>query len=570
MNRQGWAIALLGFSAILPTHAEVVITGLNAEMTAAVEAQLSLWAQPCDLNTRSVSYQFSRVDAEVRDALESFGFYTPLINSKLEWGDAQSACWQVTIQVDPGLPVVIRETRFSIIPENEFFSAIPRLGVTPGEQFDHQRYENFKSKLEQVAAEKGFFEAFLATHLVTIEPTQRAADIQLEWRLGERYSFGEVRYLGADLKDRILNRYLPFKLGDPYDAQLLGEFYQALLSSDYFNDVSIDAEVDAAIDRQVPVVVNLTPIKSAETRLGLGYSTDLGAKASISYTNKRFNQRGHRIEGALALAEREAEIGGFYRIPDADYAQGWTSFYAGLKKTDTDTSEANTSKVGIRQLILFKSDWIMTRFIEIVNDDFTIARTETTSTNLVPGISLNRTHTDLSRRPRFGYRVGLGLSGASRALGSDSDFVNLFAAAKVILPLWPTGRFITRGQVAAVISDEFSELPPGNRYFTGGDHKVRGFDFESLGPVDSTGAVIGGNRLLELSIEVDQKIAENWALAVFMDSGGASLDQFSTTFSTSVGFGVRWYSPIGPVQVDIASPLDSNAVRLHISLGPEL
>ena len=92
MNRQGWAIALLGFSAILPTHAEVVITGLNAEMTAAVEAQLSLWTQPCDLHTRSLSYQFSRVEAEVRDALESFGFYTPLINSKLEWGEAQSAC----------------------------------------------------------------------------------------------------------------------------------------------------------------------------------------------------------------------------------------------------------------------------------------------------------------------------------------------------------------------------------------------------------------------------------------------------------------------------------------------
>jgi translocation and assembly module TamA len=570
VKRQWLFVGLLVLMGGLPLRAEVQLSGLNAEMTAVVEAQLSLWTQPCELNRWAVRYQFSRVEPEVRDALVSFGYYSPVINSKLEWGVPQVDCWRATIELDPGPPVVIRESQFKVLPENNFFSALPLLGIAPGEQFDHQRYENFKASLEQIATEKGFFDAFLVTHEVAVDPVQLAADIHLEWHVGQRYSLGAVSYVGSDLEEDILNRYLPFKAGDPFDAKMLGEFYQALLSSDYFTDVSIDAAVDTAIDRQIPVVVNLTPIDPIETRLGVGYSTDIGARASISHINKRVNQKGHRIEGTLAVAERESEVGGFYRIPDADYAEGWTSFYAGLKKTNTDTSEVTTSKLGVRQLVLVRSNWIMTRFIEVVNDNFLIAATENATTNLVPGVSFNRTHTELSRRPRSGYRLGLGLSGTSRAIGSESDFVNMFANAKVIWPLWPTGRLITRGQVAAVVSNNFEALPPGNRYFTGGDNKVRGFDFQSLGPVDSAGAVIGGNRLLELSVEVDQKIAENWAIALFSDAGSASLNQFATTFSTSVGFGVRWYSPIGPVQVDLASPLDNNEVRLHISLGPEL
>ena len=109
----------------------------------------------------------------------------------------QDDCWRATIELDPGPPVVIRASQFKVLPENNIFSAVPLVGIASGECLDHQGDENFKAKLEQIAAEKDFFDTILLTHEVAVDPEQLAADIQLEWQLGhlewqvgQRYSHG--------------------------------------------------------------------------------------------------------------------------------------------------------------------------------------------------------------------------------------------------------------------------------------------------------------------------------------------------------------------------------------------
>ena len=75
------------------------------------------------------------------------------------------------------------------------------------------------------------------------------------------------------------------------------------------------------------------------------------------------------------------------------------------------------------------------------------------------------------------------------------------------------------------------------------------------------------------ALELDQQIATNWSAAAFIDSGNAydSLDEFDP--ATSVGAGIRWFSPLGPIRFDVAAPLDKDApdnYRVHITLGPDL
>jgi translocation and assembly module TamA len=111
------------------------------------------------------------------------------------------------------------------------------------------------------------------------------------------------------------------------------------------------------------------------------------------------------------------------------------------------------------------------------------------------------------------------------------------------------------------------------RFFAGGDTSVRGYAYKSLGPTDPFGNVVGGENLLVGSIELDQLIADNWALAAFIDSGNAydELKEFDT--ATGVGVGIRWFSPLGPIRFDVAVPLEQGApddYRIHITLGPDL
>jgi translocation and assembly module TamA len=134
-----------------------------------------------------------------------------------------------------------------------------------------------------------------------------------------------------------------------------------------------------------------------------------------------------------------------------------------------------------------------------------------------------------------------------------------------------TGRLLSRFEIGTTLADEASNLPPTILYFTGGDQSVRGYKYQSLGPESEQGEVLGGKHQLVVGVEYDFNVLPNWKLAVFADAGNAfsSFDDFE--FKTSVGLGIRWLSPIGPIRVDLASALDNdNKLRLHIAMGPDL
>ena len=114
-----------------------------------------------------------------------------------------------------------------------------------------------------------------------------------------------------------------------------------------------------------------------------------------------------------------------------------------------------------------------------------------------------------------------------------------------------------------------NDLPPSIRFFAGGESSIRGYAFQGVGP-EHDGNVVGGTRLLTGSLEFDYQFRTNWAAAAFVDSGSAFDDE--PHFVTGVGVGLRWYSPVGPIRVDVAHPLDDPTTqwRLYITIGPEI
>ena len=87
-----------------------------------------------------------------------------------------------------------------------------------------------------------------------------------------------------------------------------------------------------------------------------------------------------------------------------------------------------------------------------------------------------------------------------------------------------------------------------------------------------TGNVVGGADKLVGSIEFDQRVFDNWSVAAFVDTGNA-FDSFKDlSLKTGVGAGIRWYSPLGPIRLDVGVPLDDapDSFRIHITLGPDL
>jgi len=131
------------------------------------------------------------------------------------------------------------------------------------------------------------------------------------------------------------------------------------------------------------------------------------------------------------------------------------------------------------------------------------------------------------------------------------------------------GRIIAKTDLGATAVDAFTDLPSSYRFYAGGDNSVRGYDYKGIGERDESGEVIGGRYLVTGSLEYEQKIIDAWSIATFIDAG----DAFSNAMKLKlgVGLGIRWYSIVGPVRIDIAVPSeDVSDVHFHFSLSTAL
>jgi outer membrane protein insertion porin family len=131
----------------------------------------------------------------------------------------------------------------------------------------------------------------------------------------------------------------------------------------------------------------------------------------------------------------------------------------------------------------------------------------------------------------------------------------------------------TRLRLGGINSYDDNEFVPiEDRFFAGGSSSVRGWARAMLGPKDDEGTPIGGNSLIELSVELRYPIFGILSGVVFTDAGNVQLDKFSYDLGDlhyAAGLGIRIATPIGPVRVDVARPIfdDDHDTQLHINVG---
>jgi translocation and assembly module TamA len=321
------------------------------------------------------------------------------------------------------------------------------------------------------------------------------------------------------------------------------------------------------------VDVTLTPRKPHQFTASVGASTDTGPRLRLGYENRRLNRRGHRLNGRISASPVQQEITTGYRIPLKDPRSEWLSFEAGVQQEDTDTSDTTGFKLAVRQTKKRRNEWLETRFVEATREKFDVGtQSGVISTLLIPGISWSQAVSEAALKPTWGHRVFFELKGGVDSLLSDTTFARARLSAGWIKGLPWDGRILVRGEAGALSVDEFDVLPPSQRFFTGGDTSVRGYEFQSLGPEDNAGNVVGGKYLLVGSIEYEHPILNKWSAAVFTDAGNAFSDTHSNQgFKVGIGFGVRWTSPIGPIRLDLAHPVGETPLfRIHFRLGPDI
>jgi translocation and assembly module TamA len=552
----------------------VEIQGLAGEMAEAARAATGLRElEERDLSSQQIRRLFELAEEQVREALEPFGYYHAQVEASLE--KTQRDSYRAIFRVTPGDPVIVQQVNVSLTDEAtslpEVRAALDAFAPTQGDRLDHAVYERSKSRIDAALRATGFLDAMLTEHRVAVTRAANFAQIDLAWDAGARHRLGAVRFSEAQFPDEFLQRFVPWREGEFYSSERLLELQQRLVDAGYFASVGITPDLQDEQDDVVPLNVLLIPAKRTVYTAGAYLSTDYGFGGRLGVDRRWVNRRGHTLGAEIEYSQRLQEVSASYRIPRPDVRNRHYAFGVGYRDEQTDSSRSRMSRVGATQVTDRWKGFTRTLALQYLGGDFEIAEQRGETSLLYAEGLLVRREADDRLFPLRGYMLSYDARLGAQALLSDTDFLQLRVDGRWVRQIGQDGRAILRGAVGAMAVDEFDALPPELQFFAGGDHSVRGFNYQQIGEINEQGDVIGGEYLLAASIEYEHYFLQKWGAAAFVDAG----DAFTSRFEANVGAGIglRWKSPIGLVRVDIARPVVTDfdkSWQLHIVIGPDL
>jgi len=566
------ATASLSFAQTAKVRVEIVGLEGELERNALAVASIVNASNSGELSTNQIRRLHVRAAEEIELALQPFGYYRATIGSAL---DTAEPTWLARYDVNPGPPILLSSVDVRVLgvgaTDSAFIALVADFPLSVGDTLVHLKYTEGKLELGNFASENGYLDAVFDTNEVRVDLETYTAEVVLHVDTGPRFFFGPVT-LNQDIVDpRLLQGYVTFEPGDTFKLSKLIEMQRGLSSTSFFSQVEIKPQREKADSLCVPIWADLTPRKRGRYEVGLGFGTDYGIRGTFEAEFRRLNRRGHNATTRVELSQLERIIIAQYRFPPAypetatwavsasagDFSPTWTSsLSAGLAVSRSVT------RGPLREVLSLSYD----------AQRFTIAGDEDTSRLLIPSASWAWIRSDNSLLTLHGNRVRLDVRASIDEVLSSASFLQLVLSGKFVRRLVPGTRLLARASLGRTWTQQFNSLPPNIRFVTGGDNTVRGYGFETLGPRNEEGAIVGGDYLLVGSVEVDYKLLEKWALAAFFDTGNALSPSTPFFLAKGAGIGARWLSPVGPVRLDLAYGFNkpSESFRIHFTVGPDI
>ena len=550
----------------------VTVSGATDEVKENILALKPSFIPECTATQEEAEKFKAAAGPKIESALRALGYYSAKISSVLSRG---AECWQFAVNITQGNPVVIRKQEIRVNGEGGQEPGFRKLLAAPpysaGESFRHDKYATFKSELESYASSMGYLDAFFSSHEILVDPVRGVADIKLVMETGSRYRFGKVTVEQSVLADDYMKKYVQVREGDAFSTDVLVEQQQLLQGTGYYGNTRVRALYKQAKNLQVPVEIVAEPAKRSLYRGRIGYGTDTGFRTGFDYERRWLDSKGSRFTATLNYSQTEIFGNLSYIVPAKKRLDEYMRYYINLRSEYGDDVDSESYETGAEYHRLWKSGWDQIVSLRYLDDRTKAVGEPLLETEfLIAGIRAQKSVADNPIFTRRGWLFRAGLEGAYEGFISSSDFLQATMYAKLIQPAGPNGRLIARSELGSTLIDDVNQLPKSLRFFAGGDNSVRGYGYESLGPKNSAGAVIGGKHLFVASLEYEYMIRDPWGAALFVDTGNAFNDWGKMDLQTGVGLGARWRSPIGPVRVDVAFPTDDfGDPHLHLSIGPD-
>jgi len=484
--------------------------------------------------------------------------------------------------------------------ERQRLSSVKIEGVTPevaarltgaletkvGDPVDSSRIAQSILRIEKDLRGTGHAQVDVKTRLERASE-DRPYDLALTFDVtpGKSYEIESVAFRGAKVsKTGWLDAVAGLDAGKPVDPQALSKARARLGRTGVFQEIRVTTDpptemsarsataTTAGEDRPIPTTVlfDLTEKKRWQLAYGGRYESNVGFGVIADLYNFNSLGRGHTTALRGLYSANEERIQLYHSIPRIF---GERSSIEGLVEWMNELEDNIWTKgehAWVQVTLPLSRRWQNRVYAEFKHQN----KTQDTFDPDTPidervispriGWQLIYDSRDLhyagSDREK-GFFYGLNLIGSSGALGSDLTSLGTFQQLSHFLPFGDpaSGRVAWQHSYrvsTANVKDD--SVPSDNRLKAGGEFSVRGYPTNSLGPQNDAGEALGGEFLLIANEELHIRLGAGFSNLFFCDAGNvwATLSDVSSHLSTSCGVGFRWFSPLGPLRLDWAIPLN--------------
>lgn len=539
------------------------------------------------LDAEELERLLAQAPEDIRNLLGTQGYFAPTIHvDPVAPGDAPLGTVRLRVDTGPATEVASVGLYFRgdiagrAEAEGQRASIREDWSLAAGARFTQSGWSGAKAGALRALTAHRYPLARVYNSLADIDPGAHQAHLSVEFDSGPLVRLGEMRIEGDERYDASIARNLlthaGLKPGSDYDLAVLQDAQQRLSQTGYYEVAYVTVE-PSANGEPATVQVQLREAPLQQLTLGVGASTDSGPRFSLEHTHHRVPLIDWRSQLTLQLQRDDSVARSEWSSPILPHGWRWIASAQAARQIDDDTTTTSQRLRWGRS----QEGKLLDRSLFVQAD-----RARATSTPALPtdtdgyeaALSLNLAWTgrrfDALPFPRSGYGLGIEV-GVGTTIGQDH---HPFTRGQVRwLNYWPLssdpdsllGRLMLRVEGGAVWAQREARIPRTLLFLTGGDATVRGYSLRSIGIAQADGRVSPGRYMAVAGLEWQRPISRgsNWEHVVFIDAGSVTNDVKDWPVRRGIGTGVRYNSPVGPLQVDLAWGEQPRRWRLHLNVG---
>ncbi|MGA1863817.1 MAG: autotransporter assembly complex protein TamA [bacterium] len=530
------------------------------------------------ISTNLLQKKAERDIPNLLQALKSQGYYKAEVSVKIQT-DVKPVL--LIFQIDTGPPFILKTVDIQITEKKSpLLIKLPQpneIGLILGDRTVSKNIIDAGKKLLHSVKSQGYPFPKITDRKVVVDHARNSVDIGFFLAIGPEASFGKTSFAGLQSVEESFPRSrIPWKEGALFNVDLLSELQNHLIATGLFT--SVTAKGGNALDDQgrLPITVSVKERKHRTVKAGISYKTDEGLGGKLSWEHRNFFKKGERVNTNLTISETASTTEAGFRKPGFFRPDQSLILNASLAEEHPEAFKSrNLNGSLILERSLSMKLTLGTGLAYRGSQVDQLGEREGFTLLSLP-VYLNWDTSNDLLDPDRGRRLMFQIIPFYDIYGSEMGFVKGYAGYSQYVKLTKSPFMILAGRTSfgSIWGAGRDSIPADIRFYAGGGGSIRGYAFQSVGPLLGD-EPIGGRSISEVSVELRIKASDTIGFVAFLDGGSSfesDMPDFNEAIRWGTGLGFRYFTPVGPLRMDIGFPLNrriglDKKFQIYISLG---